>query len=557
MGIVIKGGSTVVNGKGRINAGPTIPTQGLVIAIDPTIAQTTSSAYRLYTPLTSSILTATSANLTPGPNVTLRAYPYPTGAAGFIYVNTGSAGTFANPINALNTYYDIKGDALRYLQANVSNSITILYWYSGFVPGISYPEVATDSFPNYKFAVKTNTSPSPAFPVLAQSSTSTPSSQMTFATNYFGASTYRIWSAPGLSAPSFPTTGAMTVSTTAAIPSTVGWGFGNPGPNQTASVTPSYTADPATPNLPAFHRLISMTAFAGREVYRDNDTWNCAAFTIAQSEKAITSSLFINGGLFGEERAITSSLSAGAFSRGTSTTFTRNITNNNRDTFYFTGSVIAAVGGGSSRVQIIPTSSGTFTDSSGYPTSTRTYYCASGSTIAATLQNVANKINNTTELRAFFSASNTSTTIAVSSSTVGDQFNNTVTFNFSSSAQGIDELLFTMGSGTASGGSGPIRTTLLQQVDNATALRVGVTEVPPIASAFYRRGLLGLLGGLYVYNRVLSQSEITQFYNALKSRYGNTAPGNIPKNTYRIFNSTVSGSSGRYEDPPSGSGIGY
>jgi hypothetical protein len=554
MGIVIKGGSTVINGKGKTDTGPSIPTDGLVMIIDPTTAQTATSTYRLYTPLTGSILTATSANITPGPNVGLNTYAYPTGAAGFVYANTGSAGTFTNPASALNTYYDIKGEALQYLQANVSNSITILYWYSGFSPGISYPDTPSDAFPNYKFSVKTNVSPSPVIPT-AQASVALASSQMIFATDYYGASTARTWDPAGLSAPSFPTTGSMTISTSTVIPSSVFWGQANPMPLQTASVAPSYTTHPATPNLPSFHRSIPMTSFAGRGVYRDYDTWNCIAFTINQSTKAITSSVYINGGLFGEERAITSSLTTGVYAQGVSTAFPYGITNNNADTFYFTGSRIAGIGAGA-RIQIIPTSSGTFTDTSGYPANTRTYYCSSGSTIAATLQSVTNKINNTTELRAFFSASFTPTTIAISSSAVGTAFNNT-TFYFSSSAQSVNTLLLTMANGIASSGTGPINTTLLQQVPNASALRVGVTEIPPIATGFYRRGLLGLLGGLYVYNRVLSQTEITQLYNTLKSRYGNTTPGNTSKSTYRLFNPVISGSSGTYEEPPSGSGIGY
>jgi hypothetical protein len=96
----------------------------------------------------------------------------------------------------------------------------------------------------------------------------------------------------------------------------------------------------------------------------------------------------------------------------------------------------------------------------------------------------------------------------------------------------------------------------MQQVPNGNALRVGIVETA-VGTNFFRQGLTGLLGAVYIYNRRLSQQEIIQFYNALKSRYGNTAPGNIPKRTYRIFNSTISGSIGTYEDPPSSSGIGY
>lgn len=554
MGIVIKGGSTVISGKGKLDAGPTIPVQGLVMVVDPTIAETTSSAFRLYTPLTSSILTATSTNITPGSNVTLRTYAYPTGAAGFVYVNTGSAGTFADPTTAQNTFYDLKGDALQYLQANVSNSITILYWYSGFAPALSYPEVSSDAFSNYKFAIRLNGSPSPVIPT-QQASSTLASSQMIFSVNVFGASTLRTWNSAGLAAPSFAVTGGMTITTPTLITSSVFWGVANPSPFATVSVAPSYTAHPATPNLPAFHRLLPMSAFAGREVYRDNDTWNCAAFTITQTDRAISSSVYINGGLFADSRGITSSLTAGALSQASSTAFTYNITNNNADTFYFTGSVIASIGVGA-RIQIIPTSSAAPPDTSGYPANTRTYYCASGSTVATTLQNVTNKINNTTELRAFFSASCASTTIAISSSAVGTTFNGT-TFNFSSSAQSVDTSLFSMAGGLASAGSGPITTTLLQQVPNAGALRIGVSEVLTAAGGRYRGGLVGLLGGLYVYNRVLSQNEITQFYNALKTRYGNMAPGNTPKSTYRLFNSIASGSAGLVEIPPSSSGIGY
>ena len=63
MGIVIKGGSTKVTGQGSTNTGPRIPIEGLIMVIDPALAQTTSSAYRLITPLTSSILTATTSKI--------------------------------------------------------------------------------------------------------------------------------------------------------------------------------------------------------------------------------------------------------------------------------------------------------------------------------------------------------------------------------------------------------------------------------------------------------------------------------------------------------------
>ncbi len=565
MGIVIKGGSTKITGQGRTNTGPTIPMDGLVMIVDPALAETTSSAYRLITPLTSSVLTATLSNISPGggasssvSSVVLRQLAYPTGAGSFGYLSSGSGGTLT-VVDSRNVYIDVKGDALSYLQANVQNQLTILYWYSGFCPGISYPEVATDAFPNYKFSMLLNASPSPVFPVGQATSTTLPSAQMGFAGNvYAGASTYRIWSAAGLTTIPFSNTGSMTRSTTINIPASVNWGGSTPSPLQTASNPPSYTGHPATPNLPSFHRLLPMSSFAGRTVYRDNDTWNCFALTIQQTDRTITSSVYINGGLFGTAAFVTSSLTTGRVSGGSTELGALNITNNNQDTFFFTGSLIAGIGGGSTRIQIIPTSSGTFTDSLPFQTSTRTFYFSSGSTIGTTLQNLVNKINSTTGLSTYFTASLNGTSLRISSSIEGTYFNNTVTFNFSSSAQAINNSLFTFTGGTSNAGSGPITTTLLQAVPSGSALRIGVPEVAA-GSGFYRNGLTGLLGATYIYNRALSQNEITQFYNALKSRYGNITPGNTAKNTYRLFNSAVSGSGalGIYEAPPSSSGIGY
>jgi hypothetical protein len=297
--------------------------------------------------------------------------------------------------------------------------------------------------------------------------------------------------------------------------------------------------------------------FNGREVYRDLDGWNCFAMTLNQTDRNITSSVYINGGSFLTQTAVTASRTAGARSRGSTSSFAYTISNTNTDSFYFTGSALPGY-----RVSIIPTSSGVFADTSGYPESNRTYYCASGSTIDQTLQNVVNKINSKTELAAFFSASFiTPSGIAISGSFEGTQFNRSsgidaITFNYSNSTIPVNIQLFALAGGTAPAGSGPITTTLLQQVPNANALRIGAYELN-FASGFYRGGLVGLLGAVYVYNRVLSQQEITQVYNILKSRYGNTAPGNTPKRTYRIFNSLVSSSAGQFEDPPSGSGILY
>lgn len=565
MGVVIKGGSTKITGQGSINTGPRIPTDGLVMIVDPALAETTSSAYRLITPLTSSILTATSSNILPGAGISssistvvLTQLAYPTGAGSFVYLNSGSGGTLTVP-DSRNVFVDITGDALSYLQANVQNELTILYWYSGFTPGISYPQVTDASIPNYKFSMLLNASPSSFAAPTSQNSPTLPSSQMRFTdTVYAGASTYRYWAPGSLTSIPFANTGSMTRTIAINIPTSVFWGGGTPSPLQTASNPPSYTGHPATPNLPSFHRFLPMSFFAGRTVYRDNDTWNCFGLTVQQTDKTITSSVYINGGLFGTAAFVTSSVTLGKVSGGSKDLGAYNITNNNQDTFFFTGSVISPMATGGPRIQIIPTSSGALPDTTGFPRSTRTYYFSSGSTIGATLQNLVNKINNTTELSTFFTASLSGTIVSISSSVVGGQFNNTVTFNFSSSAQGINISLFTFTGGVINAGSGPITTTLLQSVPNSSALRIGVPEVSA-PSGYYRNGLIGLLGATYIYNRVLSQNEITQFYNALKSRYGNTTPGNISKNTYRLFNPLVSGSAGvgLYESPPSSSGIVY
>ena len=116
-----------------------------------------------------------------------------------------------------------------------------------------------------------------------------------------------------------------------------------------------------------------------------------------------------------------------------------------------------------------------------------------------------------------------------------------------------------MAGGVASAGSGPITTTLLAtQPQNPfpSCLRIGAYEI--IANTgLYRGGLVGLLGATYIYNRVLSQDEVVQVYNTLKSKYGNMTPGNIPKRTYRIINNIVSGSGGITEDPTPTTGIQY
>jgi hypothetical protein len=555
MGVVVKGGLIKTTGQGSTSIGPRIPAEGLVVVIDPALAQTTSSAYKLLTPLTASTLTATS-NITPGPNVGLANLAYPTGGYTFTYLNTGSQGTL-KVIDSQNTYIDIAGDALAYLRKNVQNEMTILYWYSGFCPGIGYPSVLSDSSPgNSKFRFRLNASPSPVFPVRSNATTNLPSATPMVGASAYGASSNRRWTPGALTEAPFATTQSITVATsyTSSFGIVTGsnWGQGNPGPNQTSSTTPNYVAHPATQNPPAFHRLLPMSSFAGRNVYRDSDTWNCFAMTLKQTDKAVTSSIYINAGFFADEKGVTGSLTAGAFSRG-SVSFTTAIQNDNSNAFIITGSTSVTLGGTS--IRFIPTSSGTPADTTGLPAGVRNYYFASGSSTAITLQNLVDKINNTPSASLFFTASFTSpSTVAVSSSVVGGQLN-TITFNFSSSVTPQTQL-FSFAGGVESAGSGPITTTLLQELSSGSVLRVGVVETAT-QTGFYRQGLTGLLGAIYVYNRVLSQQEIIQFYNALKGRYGNTAPANTPKRTYRIFNSTISGSIGTYEDPPSGSGIGY
>ncbi len=320
---------------GSTNIGPSIPADGLIMVIDPALATTATSAYRLTTPLTSSILTATTSNILPGGAVGLQNLAYPTGGGTFVYLNTGSAGTLRTA-DSRNTYVDVVGDALAYLQRNVQNNLTILYWYSGFCPGISYPEVSSDTFPNTKYSLRINPSPSPVFPVRVAATTTNPSATPLVGSNAYGASANRRWNIGSLDTAPFATTGSITVVTDYTSPfgqvTASNWGQGNPGPNETSSTTPNYLGHPATQNPPAFHRILPMSSFAGRDVYRDSDTWNCFAIALNQTDRAITSSVYINGGFFAEQRGTTSSLTTGAHSSGF-VSFTTAIQSNNSNAF--------------------------------------------------------------------------------------------------------------------------------------------------------------------------------------------------------------------------------
>ena len=556
MGIVIKGGSTVINGKGRTNMGPTIPMDGLVMIIDPATVPSGSTNITAVSPLTSSTWSSGSRDVYPLVsgrfNGTVALTPPPTGAltSTIQAVNPGTAFRLGT---GEGTALVITGSAMTFLRNNIQKDMTAVVWYSGIRPMIQYPALGSNpTVGNYSsIFIQTNQWPPVADPTTWR--TPTNGNLLNAAVQgtgvVAGTSMYRTYD-DRLTAYPFPQTGSAIGAGTTATYTTntpAGWGVSS---STDTTMAPQYiTASTAYANIPGWYR---QTSFAGRSVYSTNDLWNCIAFTVKRTDTAVSHSTYINGSLLGSLNAATSSKVLGSKYGGSISSFPYAIEQNSTSKFVFTTPGI----GNTYPISIIPTSSGTPSDTTGLPTTPRSYYFASASTVAGTITNLVNKINNTANLSAFITASVVGTTgIALTGSVNGILSGSTLSYTSSVVASTV---LVTLANGAHDTGTGPTGNILAaQDYYNATVLpdtiHIGAINTSLTLGSAIRLGFVGAIGAVYFYNRILSDAELAQIYDNLKSKYGNMRPSNAPTYPYRLSNPIV----GSTETPPSSSGIGY
>lgn len=560
MAIKIKGGRTTVTGNGRANIGPLIPMNGLVLYVDPAtlLNSTNSGSLVARSPLTSSTFTVTQSNsLTAGDVLALTGNsriqtaiglkPYPTGAlTPVFYGDAPNYMSTANDNRIAGLYFT--RNALSLLKEHVKKEMTIVVWWSGVKMSAAYPTLGTTSGgSDSSFAMALNNWPPYGDPAnwvtnpasLSATAVIFPGQRHTVAAGSFRQYNERFTNPP------FIRTGSI-INDQFTSSST---GIGNFG---TTSSAPTYTsASAAWPNIPYWYRDIDNN-FAGRVIYNTDDYWNCTAFTIDRSTNtnATTQSIHMNGALYGTTQGATSSFTAGAVNQGgvnsiinynlqnTTASFVLQTTATAANLMYFTPQN--------------PPGADTYNSAEGI----YTFYFQSASNTfdSATRDNLVAKINSTATASLYVSASAVSSTgIALTGSLPG--ILNGAGLFFTSSVV-PSQSLFVMGGGSQPGGTGPLLDIFQISSTNNNwnnALSIGIQNTSNLASSFQRLGTIGAIGGVYIYNRILTQAELAQIYNTQKSKYGNVRPSGVPVRPFRVVNPYENG----VETPPASSGIIY
>ena len=556
MGIKIKGGHTTITGKGKANIGPSIPMDGLVLYVDPAtlLNSTNSGSLVARSPLTSSTFTVTqSSSPTAGDVVALVAGPvntvigskaYPTGAFTPVFYGNAANYTSLQSDNCI-TGLLIGSNALNLLRQYVKREMTILVWWSGVKISTAYP--ASGPTPSVgadkSFAMASNNWPpfgDPSSWVDNQTSLGAQTPGFVGHQQTISAANARTYNNL-FNNPPFAATGSMI--TNGFYSASVGTGhFGF-----TASA-PSYTsASAAWPNIPHWYRGIDNN-FAGRITYNTNDFWNCTAFIVDRSTNtnATTHSMYMNGALFGTVAGATSSLTTGTAHRGSVSSISNYNLAGTTASFVF--------GTGTSTLRFIPQ---TPPGADVYNAGTYTFYFDSGSDTfnTTTRDNLVSKINSAVSSASLYITASAvgSTGLALTGSLPGILYN--FPLRFTSSAQPITTLL-TLTGGTNSTGTGPLEDIFAIPSINANyynALSIGIQNTGGQTGSKFRLGTTGVIGGVSIYNRKLSQQEIAQIYDTQKSKYGNIRPSGAPVRPFRIVNPYENG----IETPPASSGIIY
>lgn len=550
MATILKGGQTIVKGVGSTNVGPTIPMRGLVMVIDPAIGTAGVTNLRLQTPATSSNFSIANGDLrlTYSVSTSIQTSTFPTGGNGLVFGNTNGR------LNAGSAIY-VTGSALQYLQNAITDTMTVVVWHTGLGVGLTYPNNALGSLAG------PSRSPDTKFGVGYITTTETPTSGDISTTNpvtdlrlFYGASRY-YWP---LQVAAFPLDSRDTLGFTttnapgneaSSLSATSPWLSIGAVVNQTASTAPRRVTGGLRNlyNLPAVFRGISMYQYPGRPVYNTYDTWNCFTFTFEQSKitQNVTSSVYNNGNLVRTFTGVTASVVSGSRSIWTVPSISSNFSQS--WDFNVNGNVFD-IGNVAFRWRFFATSSGTFTDTVGFNVTQRNYYFAKGATEALTAQNLVTKINTTPMLSGFFTASVVGTDgFAISSSVNGYNPGTLITGSYSGSTA-----VYSIGSrvvGTVNTGTGPITTNILGPVTGGLATTIDQLCIGQYANTI----LTGQIGAVYIYDRILTPTEVAQIYDSTKAKYGNIRPSNQPINYYSIYNpfstSSINNPGGYRETP--------
>lgn len=573
-------GQVNITGSGKINIGPTLPAQdALVLVVDPQdaifTAKTAANPSGVIIPPklikgTGSFTTFPENGITFRIGTTVIPAPYPTGGL-YAVAHTASV---SNPINE-ETFYVITGSAFYHLADNIQDEMTILCWYTGFFMPISYPYSTLNAGVNPRFLLRRG-APNGSWYITGF--TQNPNFQENQAIrigNVFsgGWNTGRAAGTPFETIPYVLQLDAI-LSQQPVQFTRVDNGDGT----FSGSFAPLYTQRRTTwQNYPYLHRNLPASAFRGREVYATADSWNCVAFTLRKTTTTVTASLYSNGGFLTAQSASTSTIVVGAPARaaanvndiealidgvgGINTGATW------KDAFIFTSSF----GGTNPKTfRMIPTKSGTPSDvivtvagTGGDTVEGGFFYFPSGSNFLETMINLDTKINATSTLTGWFTSSFIGVAgqpFAISASVNGTAYNssNSGYKLIYSGSTGNAELITNLSSGRNRTGTGTFNQPWF--LKDISSYKVNTT----VANALQIGGnsgdgarTIGMLGATYIYNRVLTQEEIAQHYDALKGRYGNKKSSNESIAPYAVFNRLYSSSAavGWREVPPSSSGL--
>ena len=561
MGVKIKGGHTTVVGKGKVNIGPTIPTNGLVLYIDPAtlLNSTNTDPLVARSPLTSSTFTVARSSsfsadvvaLAAGSsNTAIGVRSYPTGALTPVFYGN-SANYMSEGTDLFSTGVFIANNALNLLKQHITKEMTIVVWWSGVGISTAYPGSGTTPTQgsDKSFAMGLNNWPPYNSPVswsLNADSLSAVYPGFLGHRQTLSATNGRTYNNLFSNLP-FVATSSILLDQfqSASVGRNVQYGL-------SASGVPTYTsASAALPNIPYWYRDID-NRFAGRTVYNTNDFWNCTAFTIDKgvaNPHAVTQSIFMNGVLYGRRSGASSSYVGGSTNKGSVASITAYDLTPSRTASFLLSAAVTSKLIFSPRN---PSGSDIYNSADG----SYTFYFETGSTFSDTITNLVNKINSPISSASLYITASTvgSTGIAITGSLPGILSN--YVFRFSSSIV-PQENLFTLTGGTQNTGTGPIQDIFTLAPVNSNfynALSIGSLNTSNVASSRQRTGTIGAIGGIYIYNRQLSQQELAQIYNTQKGKYGNIRPSGVPIQPYRIMNPL---DSTNQETPPASSGIGY
>jgi hypothetical protein len=574
-------GQVSITGSGKINIGPALPAQdALILVVDPqdAIFTTKTSTNPSGVIIPPRLVKGTGSFTTyPENGVVLRlgATVLPTSQPTGGYYAIAYTASAANPINE-EVYYIISGSAINHLADNIQDEVTILVWYTGFSVSANYP------FSSLNAGVNPRIHLSRGFPRGSNNITrltQTPNlqeNQLIRIGNTFsgGWNTSRAAGSPFETTPYVLQLDSILTQQPGTFTS-----INNGDGTFSGSISMLYSSRRNTwMNYPYLHRNLPASAFKGREVYATADTWNCVAFTLRKTTNTVTASMYSNGGLLTTQSAATVAITPGSPAAGSTDVDAIEILIDGaggintgatwKDAFIFTSSF----GGLNPKTfRMFPTKSGNPSDqivtlggTNGDVITGGFFYFPSGSDFLQTMINLNDKINSTPTLSSWFTSSFVGIAgqpFAISASANGTTYRTTTSgYKLVYSGSSNVDLIGSLTGGTNKAGTGNFNQPWF--IKDISSYKVNTTVQNALTiGALSGDGTrtIGMLGATYVYNRVLTQTEIAQHYDVLKARYGNKKPSDELTAPYSIFNNFYSSSAatGWVEVPPSSSGLLY